>query len=111
MVVELSNIREDISALAAEMDIRPDLIYRWRREAVAFERASSPGQGNKIMTGEQKEISRLKKELQDTQLERDILKSCKHFLQERWQIFEFISPGMEDGCQEPYDYPKIDFPF
>ncbi len=76
MVVKLSNTREDISALAAEMDIRPDLIYRWRREAVAFDRASSPGQGNNIMTGEQKKIARLKKELRDDQLERDILKKA-----------------------------------
>ena len=76
MVVELSNTREDISALAAEMDLRPDLIYRWRREALANLSASFPGQGNKTMTGEQKEIARLKKELRDAQLERDILKKA-----------------------------------
>jgi len=76
MVVELSNTREDISALAAEMDLRPDLIYRWRREALANLSASFPGQGNKTMTEEQKEIARLKKELRDAQLERDILKKA-----------------------------------
>jgi len=32
--------------------------------------------GNKTMTEEQKEISRLKKELRDAQLERDILKKA-----------------------------------
>jgi transposase len=76
MVVELANTREDISALAAELDLRPDLIYRWRREALANLGASFPGQGNKTMTEEQKEISRLKKELRDAQLERDILKKA-----------------------------------
>ncbi len=76
MVVELSNTREDISALAAEMDLRPELIYRWRREALANLGASFSGQGNKIMTEEQKEIARLKKELRDAQLERDILKKA-----------------------------------
>ncbi len=76
MVVELANAREDISALAAELDLRADLIYRWRREALANLGASFPGQGNKTMTEEQKEIARLKKELRDAQLERDILKKA-----------------------------------
>ncbi|MBE0674897.1 MAG: IS3 family transposase [Bacteroidales bacterium] len=91
MVIELSYNREDISALASELDISADLIYRWRREAELHQGASFPGQGNKILTDEQKEIARLKKELRDAQLERDILKKAgKHFLQERWQIFQFI---------------------
>jgi transposase-like protein len=32
MVIELSRNREDISALASELDISADLIYRWRRD-------------------------------------------------------------------------------
>ena len=76
MVVELANTREDISALAVELDLRADLIYRWKREALANLGASFPGQGNKTMTDEQKEIARLKKELRDAQLERDILKKA-----------------------------------
>lgn len=76
MVVELSNTRDDLSVLAAELDLRLDLIYRWRREALANLDASFPGQGNKTMTEEQKEIARLKKELRDAQLERDILKKA-----------------------------------
>jgi transposase len=76
MVIELANAREDISALAVELDLRPELICRWRREALANLGASFPGQGNKTMTEEQKEISRLKKELRDAQLERDILKKA-----------------------------------
>jgi transposase len=76
MVVELANKREDISALAVELDIRPEMIYRWRREALANLGASFPGQGNKTMTEEQKEIAKLKKELRDAQLECDILKKA-----------------------------------
>jgi transposase len=76
MAIELSYNREDIPVLATELDIRPDLIYRWRREAEAHKGASFPGQGNKSMTEEQKEIARLKKELRDAQLERDILKKA-----------------------------------
>ena len=60
MVIELSNNREDLTALAAELDIRADLIYRWRREATMHQEASFPGQGNKILTEEQKEIARAK---------------------------------------------------
>jgi transposase len=76
MVIELSNNREDYTALASELDIRADLIYRWRREAAKHKFASFPGQGNKILTQEQKEIARLKKELHDAQIERDILKKA-----------------------------------
>ena len=76
MVVELSYNREDLPALASEMDIRADLIYRWRRETESHLGASFPGQGNKIQTEEQKEIAMLKKELRDAQLERDILKKA-----------------------------------
>jgi transposase len=76
MVIELSYNREDVTTLASELDIRAELIYRWRREAEAHKEASFPGQGNKTMTEEQKEIARLKKELRDAQMERDILKKA-----------------------------------
>ena len=76
MVVELSNTRDNLSALASELDTWTELIYRWRREALANLDTSFPGQGNKLMTEEQKEIARLKKELRDAQLERDILKKA-----------------------------------
>ena len=77
MVVELAKTREDdISGLAAELDLRSELINRWKREALANLGASFPGHGNKSMTEEQKEIARLKKELRDAQLERDILKKA-----------------------------------
>jgi transposase len=76
MVVELSKNRDDIVKLASEMDINPDLIYRWRRLAKAHNEASFPGHGNQILTEEQKEIVRLKKELRDAQMESDILKKA-----------------------------------
>ena len=43
MVIELSNSREDYTALAEQLDIRADLIYRWRREANKHLKASFPG--------------------------------------------------------------------
>jgi len=76
MAVELSKHRKDIRALADELDIRPDLLYRWRREAMGPSGTSFPGHGNPKMTEEEKEIARLKKELREIQLERDILKKA-----------------------------------
>ena len=63
MAVELSKHRKDISALAEELDIKPHLLYRWRREALGPRGTSFPGQGNPKQTAEEKEIARLKKEL------------------------------------------------
>lgn len=76
MVVDLSHQREDISALAKEMEISVNFIYRWRKELETHQGASFPGHGNKIQSEEQKEISRLKKALRDAELERDILKKA-----------------------------------
>jgi len=76
MAVELSQHREDISKLAEELDIKPNLLYRWRREARRAQGGAFPGHGNPKLSEEQKEIARLKKELRETKLERDILKKA-----------------------------------
>ena len=76
MAVELSHHREDISKLAEELDIKPNLLYRWRREAKHAQGGAFPGHGNPKQTEEQKEIARLKKELREAKLERDILKKA-----------------------------------
>ncbi len=75
-VVELSYSRENMKELATEFDLRPELIYRWRREFATLEGLSFPGNGNKKMTEEESEIAHLKKELADTRMERDILKKA-----------------------------------
>jgi transposase len=74
--VELSYTKENIRELAHELNIRPELIYRWRSEFATLEGASFPGNGNKKMTEEESEIVRLKKELADIRMERDILKKA-----------------------------------
>ena len=75
-VVELSNHRENIKELAHEMNLRPELIYRWRSELTALEGNSFPGNGKKKMTAEESEIARLQKELAEIRMERDILKKA-----------------------------------
>ncbi len=74
--VELSYERENIREVAHELNLRPELIYRWRSEFAALENGSFPGNGKKKMTEEESELSRLKKELADVRMERDILKKA-----------------------------------
>jgi transposase-like protein len=71
MTVELSKNREDLKELAKELDIRAELIYRWRREFSEKKTGSFPGHGKPKQTPEEAEIARLKKELRDAQMERD----------------------------------------
>ncbi len=76
MAVEQSKGRSDLSVLAKELEIRPALLYLWRKELKTKAETSFPGQGKTIYTPEQAEIHRLKKELLDMQQGRDILKKA-----------------------------------
>lgn len=76
MSVELSNTRTDLGALAKELDVPPSMLYRWRREYSAKQNSSFPGNGKVILSETEQELARLRKELRDTQLERDILKKA-----------------------------------
>jgi len=76
MAVELRRTRDNMADLAQELGVRPELLYRWRREFTASAETSFPGNGKTVRTPEQEEIHRLKKELQEVQTERDILKKA-----------------------------------
>lgn len=76
MAVELSNTRENIQELAKELGIRPELIYRWRSEHLEKPSGSFTGHGKPRQTPEEAEIAKLKKQLRDAELERDILKKA-----------------------------------
>ena len=76
MAVELSKSRDNMGLLAKELDIRPELLYRWRRDIAEHPQTSFPGNGKVIYTPEQAELHRLKKELEETRIERDILKKA-----------------------------------
>ncbi|MGI4750652.1 MAG: transposase [Janthinobacterium lividum] len=56
MVVELSKIRSDLSVLSKELEIKPSLLYRWRKELETKAKTSFSGQGKVIYTPEQAEI-------------------------------------------------------
>ena len=61
--VELSYSRASIRELAHELDVRPELIYRWRSEFANYQGTSFPGNGKAKFTEEESELYRLKKEL------------------------------------------------
>lgn len=74
--VELSFSRDNIKELANELDVRPELIYRWRSEFASYQGKSFPGNGNPKMNEEESELARIKKELAEIKMERDILKKA-----------------------------------
>ena len=74
--VELSYARGNAKEIAEELGIRPELLYRWRRESEKYQDNSFPGKGKPKMTDLEKENARLQKELRDARMERDILKKA-----------------------------------
>ena len=74
--IELSYDRASITSLAKELDVRPELIYRWRSEFKADKSGSFPGEGNESLSPEALEIRQLKKELKTSKLELEILKKA-----------------------------------
>lgn len=76
MAVKLCLTGKPTQVIAEELGIRPELVRRWKREHDQYQEGSFSGHGNQNMTDEQKEILRLRKELREAQLERDILKKA-----------------------------------
>lgn len=76
MAIELAEAKRSIPDTAKELGIPQDLIRRWTREKNSKGAASFSGNGIPALTDEQKEIERLKKELKEAQIERDILKKA-----------------------------------
>jgi len=62
------------SAVARNLGLRPDLVTRWVREYKSDTEHSFPGLGKRKEPEE--ELYKLRKELADTKMERDILKKA-----------------------------------
>lgn len=62
------------SEIGDDLGIRSDLLSRWKIEYEKKDIAAFPGKGNQ--SDDQSEIKKLKKELLETKLERDILKKA-----------------------------------
>lgn len=76
MAVKLCHTGKSIKEVSEDLGIRSDMVRRWKREYNQYQDGSFSGHGNANLTNEQKEIVRLKKELKDAQIERDILKKA-----------------------------------
>jgi len=76
-IVKLSiETDQKIKDLADRFEVSQNSIYTWRKAFISHKDASFPGNGNKMMTESEREISNLKKELREAKLERDILKKA-----------------------------------
>lgn len=76
MAVNLCQSGKPIKEVAEDLNIRPDIVHRWKRELEQYGAVSFSGHGNIILSPDQKEISDLKKALREAQIERDILKKA-----------------------------------
>jgi transposase len=74
--VELSHLRGNVREAADSLGIDVGLLYAWRSELKKKPDLAFGGKGKKQMTETEKEIARLKKELADAKMERDILKKA-----------------------------------
>ena len=63
MAVELCHSGKSTKEVAEDLGIRSELVRRWKREYEQYREGSFSGHVNAILTTEQKEILRLKKEL------------------------------------------------
>lgn len=76
MVVNLCQSGKSTKEVSEDLGIRSDMVRRWKREYNQYQEGGFSGHGKANMTDEQKEIARLKRELSDAQIERDILKKA-----------------------------------
>jgi len=74
--VELSQIRGNACAVAEVLGIQSALLYRWRREQKQYGSNSFPGNGPAFRTDTEKELIRVKAELRNIAMARDILKKA-----------------------------------
>lgn len=68
--VELSNQRGNISEVARELNVSPKYIERWK---ATFKKEK---ESTKVRSAEAEELIKLRKELHDIRMERDILKKA-----------------------------------
>ena len=76
--VVLESLEDDVRVadLAEKYTISENTIYNWRSAYYKEHSIEPEGQGVEILTDDQRQIKRLKKQLRQAQLERDILKKA-----------------------------------
>jgi transposase len=76
MAVELHLSKKTSSAIGQELGIGADLIRRWTHEFKSEGTGSFPGNGKQNLSKEQRDILELKKALNESRIEKDILKKA-----------------------------------
>ena len=76
MAVELIETHKSVKEVSEELGVSKDLLYQWRRSFLKKGEHGFSGQGKKSLTPEEAEIARLKKDLREVEIERDILKKA-----------------------------------
>ena len=65
-----------VTELAERFGISPNTIYNWRAAYYREQGIQPEGQGVKIQSEQERQITRLQKQLREARLERDILKKA-----------------------------------
>ena len=65
-----------VEEVARDLGISPHNLKRWRTQYCKRGELAFPGHGREKLTSQEEENRRLKRELADTQIERDILKAA-----------------------------------
>ncbi|WP_116107476.1 transposase [Lewinella sp. IMCC34191] len=65
-----------VTQIADRFGISTNTLSRWRQEFRLANNVEPSGQGIKALTDEERQIARLKKQLREAELERDILKKA-----------------------------------
>jgi len=74
--VKMSYERESVKALASELGIRAERLYKWRSEFAEHGDASFQGHGVERLSDEGKRVKELEKKLRNTEMELEILKKA-----------------------------------
>ena len=78
---------QSVKDLAIRFGVSENTIYNWRSHYAKNKEASFPGKGNKIMSDTEREISELKKQLKEKELEVEILKKAVHIFSDTRRKF------------------------
>ena len=76
MAVELIETHKSVKEVSEELGVSRDLLYQWRKSFQRKGEHGFSGKGNKSLTPQEAEIAKLKKELREVEIERDILKKA-----------------------------------
>ena len=76
MAVELMESHKTVAEVSKELGVPTKLLYQWRTKFQEKGKHSFSGNGIKSLTPEEAEIEKLKKELREVEIERDILKKA-----------------------------------